>query len=199
MAKYSPSVLNLIERLSELPGIGRKTGERLAFHLLNCDDASALALSDAIRAVREKIINCETCFNLCEQSPCDICTDPRRTDELMCVVETPKDLAIIDGTVSFKGRFHVLGGHISPLDDIGTEDLTIEALMKRLQGSQVKEVIFATNPTAEGDATANFVADLVRKMGIRVSRLARGLPVGTEIEFAARSNLSEAIKGRQEF
>jgi recombination protein RecR len=199
MTNSSPTVLNLIDRLAELPGIGKKTAERLAFFLLNCDEPSALALADAIRAVREKIRRCEVCYNLCEESPCEICSDPRRCDEQLCVVETPKDLAIIENCVNYRGKYHVLGGHIAPLDNIGPEDLTIDELVKRAGSGAVKEVIFATNPTAEGDATAHYIADLLRPTGVQISRLARGLPIGTEIEFAARNNLSEALKGRQEF
>ncbi|GAB4152496.1 MAG: recombination mediator RecR [Planctomycetota bacterium] len=199
MAKHSPTVLNLIERLAELPGIGKKTAERLAFFLLNCPEADALSLSDAIRAVREKIRLCEVCYNLCEESPCEICSDPRRTDEQLCVVETPKDLAIIESSVSYRGKYHVLGGHIAPLDNVGPEDLTIDSLLARVHQGNVREVIFATNPTAEGDTTANYIAELLRPTGVSLSRLARGLPIGTEIEFAARNNLSEALRGRQAF
>ncbi len=197
MTRHTPTVLNLIERLSELPGIGRKTAERLAFYLLNADEGTALALADAIRAVKSRIRQCEICYNFCESSPCPVCTDPRRTDEQICVVETPKDLAIIDASVDFRGRYHVLGGHISPLNGVGPEDLTIEALVKRVREGKVKEVIFATNPTAEGDATVSYIAELLRPLGVRMTRLARGLPLGTEIEFAARTNLNEALRGRQ--
>ena len=198
MSKYSPTVINLIDRLSEMPGIGKKTAERLAFYLLNCSDTDALALADAIRAVREAIVVCEICFNLAEQSPCDFCTDTRRTDNIICVVETPKDLAVIDNSVSFRGRYHVLGGHLSPLNGIGPEDLTISALVRRIEEGNVDEVLFATNPTTEGDATAHYIADLLRPLGLKLSMLARGLPVGTEIEFAAKTNLNEALKRRQD-
>ncbi len=199
MATYSPIVLNLIDRLGELPGIGRKTAERLAFYLLNCDEEYAISLSDAIKAVREKIIPCEICFNLCEESPCPVCRDAKRSDEIVCVVETPKDLAVLDNSVEYRGKFHVLGGHISPLNGIGPEDLNIDSLIARARSGVIKEIIFATNPTTEGDATAHYIAELLRGTGVNISRLARGLPVGTEIEFAAKTNLDAAIKGRQGF
>ena len=199
MASHSPIVLNLIDSLAHLPGIGRKTAERLAFYLLNCEEEIALSLSDAIRAVREKIVPCEICFNLCEESPCPICSDSHRTDEIICVVESPKDLAILDNSVEYRGKYHVLGGHISPLNGIGPEDLTIEPLLVRARSGAVREIIFATNPTTEGDATAHYIVELLRGTDIRTSRLARGLPVGTEIEFAAKTNLDAAIKGRQVF
>lgn len=199
MATHSPIVINLIDSLAQLPGIGRKTAERLAFYLLNCDEEIAVSLSHAIMAVREKIVPCQICFNFCEESPCPICSDARRTDEVICVVESPKDLAIIDNSVEFRGKYHVLGGHISPLNGIGPEDLNIEPLLTRVRSGSVKELIFATNPTTEGDTTAHYIAELLRGTKVQISRLARGLPVGTEIEFAAKTNLDAAIKGRQVF
>ena len=199
MSRYSPTVRNLIELLGELPGIGSKTAERLAFHLLNCDEDYALALADGIRAVREKIIHCSICNNLCESSPCEICEDTRRTDEVLCIVETPKDLASIDNSVSFEGKYHVIGGSISPLNDIGPEDLAIDSLIERVKKAGVKEVIFATNPTTEGDATSYYIAEKLKEFGVKMSRLARGLPVGSELEFAPKTNIDEALRGRQEF
>jgi recombination protein RecR len=199
MPEYTPSVLNLISRLAELPGIGKKTAERLAFHILNCEEAYALSLSDAIRAVREKMRFCAVCSNICEAELCAICSDPSRSPESVCVVETAKDLAIIENSVAYKGRYHVLGGHLSPLNDIGPEDLNIASLLDRVREGGVKEVIFATNPTTEGDMTCHFIAGLLRPLDVKLSRLARGLPVGTEIEFAAKSNLTEALRGRQDF
>ncbi|MDZ7816666.1 MAG: recombination mediator RecR [Planctomycetota bacterium] len=199
MARYSPTVRNLIELFGELPGIGSKTAERLAFHLLNCEEEYALALADGIRAVKEKIIHCSICNNLCESSPCEICSDSRRSDKVLCVVETPKDLASIENSVSFEGKYHVLGGSISPLNDIGPEDLAIDSLVERVEKDGVKEVIFATNPTTEGDATCYYIAKKLKGLPVKVSRLARGLPVGSELEFAPKTNIDEALRGRQEF
>ncbi|MFA4986628.1 MAG: recombination mediator RecR [Candidatus Brocadiia bacterium] len=199
MAEYSPTVVTLITHLGDLPGIGKKTAERLAFYLLNCDEAAALALADSIRAVREKMKICSVCFNICEESPCEICSDPGRLPGFVAVVETAKDLAVIEHSITFRGKYHVLGGHLSPLNNIGPDDLNIIQLVERIRSGEIKEVVFATNPTTEGDTTAHYVAELIRPLGVKISRLARGLPVGSEIEFAPRGNLNEAMKGRQEF
>jgi recombination protein RecR len=198
MAEYTPTVVALITHLAELPGVGKKTAERLAFFLLNCDENVALSLADAIKAVREKMRNCAVCNNICESDVCSICADRERSSEVVCVVETPKDLAVIENSITFRGRYHVLGGHLSPLNEIGPDDLNIGPLLARIQSEGIKEIVFATNPTTEGDATANYIAGLLRPLNVRISRLARGLPVGTEIEFAARSNLTAAMQGRQE-
>jgi recombination protein RecR len=198
MFSSADSVERLISRLARLPGIGKKTAARLAFHILKASREEALELADTIRDVKDKVGFCSTCFNITESDPCSICTDPRRSSEVICVVEEAADVSVIDKVESFKGRFHVLGGRLSPLEGVGPDDLRIRELMSRLSGD-VREVIIATNPNVEGEATAAYLARLMKPMGITVTRIARGLPVGSDLEYADSVTLSRALEGRQEY
>lgn len=191
------SVERLANWLARLPGIGRKSAARLAFHILKMPVEEATELSDLIREVKEKVIFCSTCYNISETNPCNICSDPRRRQDLICVVEDAMDAAAIDKAENFNGLFHVLGGRLSPLDGIGPDDLRIRELLVRL-GTEVKEVIIATNPNVEGEATALYIARLVAPLGPRITRIARGLPVGSDLEYADSVTLSRALEGRQD-
>ena len=193
-----PSIGALIEAFSTLPGIGRKTASRLAFHVLRISSEEAATLAKAILDVKEKIRLCSECFNLTDEDPCSICRDHERTAETICVVEEPNDLLAIESAGSFKGKYHVLHGTLRPLHGIGPEDLKIQELLTRLEKHAVKEVILATNPTREGGATAVYLTQLIKPLGIRVTRIASGVPVGSEIEYADSVTLSMAIEGRQE-
>ena len=196
---YGPTVGRLVDEFARLPGIGRKTAERLTQHVLlsSADDANALAV--AIQNVKQSVGRCSVCFNLTEQDVCKICTDPRRDRQLVCIVEQPKDAAAIESSGSFLGVYHVLGGRIAPLDGVGPEDLTINQLMKRVRTDEVQEIIMATNPTLEGDGTALYITNLLDGRGVKVTRLARGIASGSVLEFANREMLSDAMRGRQEF
>jgi len=195
---YTKSLNELIEQFGRLPGIGPKTAERLAFHILKTDAREALALSEAIRHLKENIRQCRVCCNLSESETCGICNDPRRDASIICVVEQPKDVISLEKTGLCKWVYHVLNGHIAPLEGIEPGDLTIDALISRLRSGQVREIVMATNPNLEGDGTALYIRSLVSPMGIRVTRLARGLPSGSTIEFSSGSILSDAILGRAE-
>jgi recombination protein RecR len=188
----------LIEALTKLPGIGRKTASRLAFHLLRSSLSEAQELARAILDVKEKIRLCSVCFNLTDEDPCRICRDEERNREILCVVEGPNDLLAIESTGSFNGRYHVLHGTISPLDGIGPEDIKIKELLERLRRNEVTELILATNPTVEGGATALYLTDLIRPLGVKVTRIAYGIPMGGEIEYADGMTLSKALEGRRE-
>jgi recombination protein RecR len=194
---YTESLNKLIEEFGKLPGIGPKTAERLAFYLLKAKPAEALGLANAIRDLKEKIKHCEICHNLAENQICEICSDPKRDKSIICVVEQPKDLISIEKTGACKWVYHVLGGHIAPLDGIEPDDLTIRQLIERLDNSDVKELIMATNPNIAGDGTALYITSLIRNKAIKVTRLARGLPTGSTIEYASGKMLSDAITGRQ--
>lgn len=196
---YGPSVGKLVDRLAALPGIGRKSAERLTQHLVSCDADEALALAEAIRAVRTNVRECPICFNLTEDAECEICRDPRRDPQVVCVVELPKDLLVIEATGAFNGRYHVLGGRISPLSGVGPDDLHIAALVKRVRQQQVREIVMGTNPTLEGDGTALFISNLLANDPVRITRLARGIATGSVLEFANREMLADALKGRQAF
>lgn len=196
---YGPTVGRLVERLSGLPGIGRKTAERLAQHLLSCEPSEALALADAIREVREVVHPCPNCFNLTEEALCTICSDPRRDRQVVCVVELPKDLLAIEATGVYQGTYHVLGGRISPLSGIGPEDLNIDALLRRVKEQGVREVVMGTNPTLEGDGTALYISNLLADSNVQITRLARGIASGSVLEFANREMLADALRGRQAF
>jgi recombination protein RecR len=198
MAKYSETIERLIEEFGKLPGIGARTAERLAFHVLKGSEEAADALAGAIRDVKTKIRPCPTCFNLAEGGPCRICADPRRDHATICVVEQPKDLLAIESTGAYRGVYHVLMGHIAPLEDVAAEDLTIEALVSRVCAGGVEEVILATNPTVSGDGTSLHIASVLEPLGVKVTRLARGLPTGGQIEYANSSMLTDAITGRRE-
>jgi recombination protein RecR len=198
MFSSAGSVDRLINRLSRLPGIGRKTAARLAFYILKSSKEDAYELADTIREVKDKIGFCSVCYNITESDPCDICRDPKRSSDTICVVEEAADVAVLDRVEGFHGKFHVLGGRLSPLDGIGPDDLRIKELLARLQ-EDVKEIIVATNPNVEGEATATYLSKLIKPMGIRVTRIARGLPVGSDLEYADSITLSRALEGRQEY
>lgn len=186
----------MIAELGKLPGIGRRTAQRLAFHILRSSDEDAFALAAAIREVKERIGLCETCFNLAEGPRCVICSDSRRSAELICVVEEPQDVIPIERTGEYRGLYHVLGGALSPIDGIDPSDLKIEELVTRVAGSGVEEIVIATNPTTTGEATAHHIADRLRGQ-VTLTRLASGLPVGADLEHADEVTLGRALTGRQ--
>jgi recombination protein RecR len=196
---YAPPVQRLITELSKLPGVGGRTAQRLAFHLLRIGEADALALADAIREVKQRIGLCEVCFNLADGPRCRICSDARRDPELICVVEEPSDVISIERTHEFAGRYHVLGGALSPIDGIDPEDLKIAELFGRVRTGAVREVVVATNPTTTGEATALHIAEGLRELApeVSVTRLASGLPVGADLEYADELTLGRALAGRR--
>jgi recombination protein RecR len=195
---YPEPVARLIDALQRLPGIGPKTAQRLTFFLLKRPADEVRELSQALVAVKDRIVYCQTCFNVTDQDPCRICADPARDGRLLCVVEEPNDLLAMERTGEFRGRYHVLLGALSPLDGIGPEDLKVRELLARLDAGGMQEVILATNPNVEGEATALYLARLLRPLGIRVTRIARGLPVGGDLEYADQVTLSKALEGRRE-
>jgi len=199
VSQMAEPVTQLIEQLTRLPGIGKKSAERIAYHLLRVPKAEALELADAIRRIKENVRYCKACFNLAEGELCSICRDPRRDRQTLCVVEQPQDLMAIEQTGAYRGLYHVLLGRIAPLDDIGPEQLTIDALVRRVRKEGIKEVIMATNPTVEGDGTALHISNLLADDPVRITRLARGLTSGSVIEFASKEILTDALQGRQEF
>jgi recombination protein RecR len=194
---YSPAVDNLIGQLTKLPGVGRRTAQRLAFFILRATPDEALALADAIREVKERIGFCESCFNLAEGPLCTICQDARRDPSTICVVESPSDVIPIERTAEYRGVYHVLGGALSPIDGVDPSDLRIDELLRRVEAGGVSEVVLATNPTMTGEATASFIADRLRGR-IRVTRLASGLPVGGDLEYADEVTLGRALAGRRD-
>jgi len=189
----------LIEELTKLPGIGPRSAERIAHFLLAGDHRNAVLLADALRAVADQVRPCRECFNLTDADLCPICADPRRDVGTICVVETPRDLAILERAGNFRGRYHVLGGRLAPLDNVGPERLTFDALLKRVQAGGVKEVILATSPTMEGDGTALFASTVLAGTEVSVTRLARGLPSGSSLEIANAQMLADALEGRRAF
>jgi len=199
MTSIADSLDRLIEEFSKLPGIGKKTAQRLAFHVLRIKKEEAENLAQAIMDVKEKIRYCSLCFNITEKDPCKICADKKRDRSLICVVEESKDVLAVEKTGQYNGAYHVLGGVLSPLDNIGPEDLKIKELLNRLKQKGVKEVILATNPSTEGEATAIYLAKLIKPLGIKVTRIARGLPSGGALEYADVNTLANAIEGRVEF
>ena len=190
-------VSRLIQVLTKLPGVGEKTASRLAFHILGSPEEYARELSQAVMDVKEKIRLCSNCLNITEDDPCRLCQDTSRTDEIICVVEEPNDLYAIEKTGAFNGKYHVLHGVISPLDGIGPEEIRIAELLERLKSGKVKEVILATNPVVEGDATALYLSEQIKPLGIRVTRIARGIPVGGDLEYTDGATLTDALRGRQ--
>jgi recombination protein RecR len=194
---YEGAVQDLIDELGRLPGIGPKSAQRIAFYLLGADPADVRRLADALIQVKERVRFCDVCGNVSETDTCAICRDPRRTEDTLCVVEEPKDIVAIERTREFRGRYHVLGGAINPIAGIGPDDLRIRQLMTRLADGQIEEVILATNPNIEGEATASYLARLLRHLEIRVSRLASGLPVGGDLEYADEITLGRALEGRR--
>ena len=195
---YEGPVQDLIEELGRLPGIGPKSAQRLAFHLLTIEVADAERLARTIVAVKEKVRFCARCFNVSEHEECRICRDTRRDPTVVCVVEEPRDLMALERTGEFRGRYHVLGGAISPIDGVGPDDLRIKELMTRLGAEDIAEVVIATNPNIEGEATASYVARMLKAMGVRVSRIASGLPVGGDLEYADEVTLGRAFAGRRD-
>jgi len=198
VARYAPTLVRLIGELVRLPGIGPKTAQRLTFHLLKATKEEAVALAQAIIELKDRIQSCAVCYNISEGDQCPICADPTRDGSALCVVEEANDLWAIEKTTSFKGRYHVLGGSLSPLEGRGPEQLTAKALLRRLEGGEVKEVILATNPNVEGEATAMYISRLLKPLGVRATRIARGLPMGSDIEYADEVTLSRALEGRRE-
>ena len=195
---FSAPVNRLITELNRLPGVGQRTAQRLAFHILRLSKEDALALADAIREVKETVGECEVCFNLAVGPLCKICEDPRRDPALICVVEEPSDIIPIERTHEFSGRYHVLGGSLSPIDGVDPDDLHIAELFKRIDGGEVREVVVATNSTTTGEATALYLADTLRERApdVAVTRLATGLPVGGDLEYADEVTLGRALRGR---
>ena len=198
MGQYAETIERLMAELGKLPGIGARSAERLAFYLLKAEDEDAFALADAIRDVKTRIRPCTTCFNLTEDELCSICGDPRREARTICVVEQPKDLLALESTGVYRGVYHVLMGHIAPLEGVEAEDLTIDALAERVKRGEIREIILATNPDVAGDGTALHVADALKGSDVRITRLARGLPTGGQIEYANRSILTDAINQRRD-
>jgi recombination protein RecR len=195
---YEGPIQDLIDELSRLPGIGPKSAQRLAFHLVKTDPVEAKRLAEVIVQAKDRIAFCAECGNVAERELCRICGDPGRERTVLCVVEEPKDIATIEKAGVIKGRYHVLGGAISPLDGIGPEDLRVQELLDRVERDGVTEVILATNPNLEGNATAMYVAAMLKPAGVRVTRLASGLPVGGDLEYADEVTLSQALEGRRE-
>lgn len=195
---FAGPVQDVVEELSKLPGIGPKTAQRLAFHLLKLETTDARRLADAIVAMKESVRFCSSCFNFSTGDLCDYCADPRRDPALVCVVEEAPDIVSVERTGQFRGRYHVLGGAISPIDGIGPDELHIKELLGRLSDDEVTEVIVATNPNVEGEATAMYLARLIVPLGVRVTRIASGLPVGGDLEYADEVTLGRALEGRRE-
>ena len=195
---YTESLNALIEELAKLPGIGAKTAERLAFYILKTDTAEAMKLAKAVSDVKTKIKQCQICYNLSEEKHCGICSDAKRDHTMICVVEQPKDVISLEKTGYCKWVYHVLGGHIAPLEGVEPCDLTIDELIGRVRDGDVKEVVMATNPNVSGDGTALYLSSLLRPMGVKITRLARGLPTGSTIEYASGQILADAIMGRCE-
>lgn len=195
---FEGPVQRLIDELSRLPGIGNKSAQRLAFHLLMVEEADAMRLSSAIKDMREQVSRCQRCFNVAAGDLCAICRDVRRDDTLVCVVERPQDIVVVERTQEFRGRYHVLGGALSPINGVGPGQLRFEELRHRLATEGIQELIVATNPTVEGDATAMYIAREFKKDGLRVTRLASGLPVGGDLDYADELTLGRALLGRSE-
>lgn len=198
MRQYPRPLAKLINELSKLPGIGGKTAQRLAFHILSLSENEAGALADAIMEAKRSMKYCSVCGNLTDQDPCAICNDKSRRHDVICVVESPKDVMAMERIREFDGLYHVLHGAISPMDGVGPEDINLKQLIVRLQNSDVKEIILATNPNIEGEATAMYIARLIKPSGIKVSRIANGIPVGGDLEYADEVTLLKAMEGRRE-
>ena len=197
MPDFAPSINRLIEELKHLPGIGQKTAQRLAFHLLRGDRETAFALSDAIRDAKEKIRECSVCNNITDTDPCLFCTGATRNKAIICVVEEATNIQAVEKTRQFSGMYHVLGGALSPLQGIGPDQLKIKSLIERLKGGAVEEIIVATNPTAEGEATAVYLSKLIKPLGVNVTRIAMGIPVGSDLEYADVVTMMKAMEGRR--
>jgi recombination protein RecR len=198
VAYYPEPVARLIEALQRLPGIGPKTAQRLTFFLLKRPTEEVQGLAESLTQLKALIVHCRVCFNVTEENPCRICSDPRRDQRALCIVEEPNDLLALERTGEFRGRYHVLLGALSPLDGIGPEDLRVRELLVRLETPGVEEVILATNPSVEGEATAIYLAKLLKPFGMRITRIARGLPVGGDLEYADEVTLARAMEGRRD-
>lgn len=198
MPDFAPSITRLIDELRRLPGIGQKTAQRLAFYLLRADREQALALSDAIREAKERIRECSICNNITDNDPCLFCASATRNKSLICVVEEATNIQAVEKTRQFNGLYHVLGGALSPLQGIGPDQLKIKSLIERLKGGTVEEIIVATNPTAEGEATSVYLSKLIRPLGVRVTRIAMGIPVGSDLEYADEVTMMKAMEGRRD-
>jgi len=198
MFDYAPPITRLIEELKHLPGIGQKTAQRLAFHLLRATPEQALALADAIRDAKQNVRFCSVCNNVTDADPCFYCTSAARNRKTICVVEEPANIVAIEKTRQFNGLYHVLGGSLAPLQGIGPEQLKIKGLIERLKGAGVEEIIIATNPTAEGEATAVYLSKLIKPLGVRVTRIGVGIPVGSDLEYADEVTMLKAMEGRRE-
>lgn len=199
MAQLTESVTKVIEELSKLPGIGRKSAERLTYHLLRVPKEEAVALADAIRGVRENVRYCKTCFHLAEGELCEICLDPRREANRLCVVEQPRDLMALEQSGVYRGLYHVLLGRIAPLEGVGPDQLTIESLVQRVHEGEFTEVILVTNPTTEGDGTSLYISNVLSEYDVEVTRLARGVTAGSVLEYTNKEILADAMTGRQRF
>jgi len=199
MPELTESVARLIDEFAKLPGIGKKSAERLTYHVLRVPACEALALAEAIRNVKENVRYCRVCYNLAEEDECALCRDPKRQPDLLCVVEQARDLMALEQTGVYHGLYHVLLGRIAPLEGIGPDRLTIDALAERVRRGSFKEVIMATNPTVEGDGTALYISNLLSELPIRITRLARGITPGSVLEYANKEILTDALSGRQEF
>ncbi|HEX3724886.1 MAG TPA: recombination mediator RecR, partial [Pirellulales bacterium] len=193
----SESLTKLVEEFAKLPGIGKKSAERLAYHVLRIHESEAIALAEAIRNVKQNVRYCRNCYNLTDTDECEICRDARRERSQLCVVEQPRDLIALEQAGTYRGLYHVLLGRIAPLEGVGPEQLTIEALLRRVREGEVREVIMATNPTLEGDGTALYISNLLADLGVAVTRLARGITTGSVLEFANKEILADALAGRQ--
>jgi recombination protein RecR len=192
------AIEELITELARLPGIGRKTAQRLTFHLLQQPPEQVGRLAAVLSAVTERVRPCQECGNLTEEQPCAICGDPRRDRSVVCVVEEPSTVGVVDRSTDFRGHYHVLGGHLSPLDGVGPESLRLDRLVQRVQTGEIREVILATNPSMEGEVTATYIQQLLAGMGVRVTRLARGLPMGGDLEYIDGVTLAHALLSRQD-
>jgi recombination protein RecR len=199
VSELAPPLERVVHELAKLPSIGRKTAQRLAFHLLDTPRSEAEALAHAIIEMRDRIRLCADCFNLADSELCPVCNDPKRDRSLICVVEDPANLMALERTRSFRGVFHVLGGSLSPLKDRGPDDLRLRELLTRLEDSSVSEIVLATNPDVEGEATAVYISRLLKPLGVRVTRLAQGLPAGGDLDFTDDLTLRRAFEGRREF
>ncbi len=198
MSRFAQPLTQLIDELSKLPGIGRKSAQRLAFHILRATEQDAFALADAIRDLKAQLHLCSICHNITDVDPCQFCSNPSRNQAIICVVEEPSNIASIERTKHFNGAYHVLHGTLSPLNGIGPDQLRIDSLLERVQNGPMQEVILATNPTVEGEATAGYLLQQLRGMSVRITRIATGIPAGADIEYADEVTMTRAMEGRRE-
>ncbi len=198
MYAYADSIKKLIEEFEKLPGVGKRTAERFAFHVLNSEKEFAMKLAEAVAEVKNSILQCPVCFNLTDVTPCAVCTGKSRDSNQICVVEQPVDVVAIEKTNSFRGLYHVLMGALSPLKGVGPEDINIAGLIKRVEEGQIEEIILATDPDFEGDATAQYITGALKKFKVKISRIATGIPAGATLEFAGEATLRKALDGRRE-